>query len=70
MDFSTNINDQVGYVTGLRNEKTGFFFGKSGMSSGVSEVTGILYEVHFEDMSLSSALIKLENLRIAFVLPN
>ena len=61
----------MGYITGLHNEKTGKqFYGKSGMPSDVSEVTGILYEVHFEDTSLSSALVKPENLRIAFVLPN
>jgi hypothetical protein len=71
LDISTKINDQVGYITGLHNEKTGKqLYGKSGMSSDVSEVTGILYEVHFEDTSLSSALVKPENLRIAFVLPN
>lgn len=53
------------------HRKTGKqFYGKSGMSSDVSEVTGILYEVHFEDTSLSSALVKPENLRITFVLPN
>lgn len=44
------------------------FYGKSGMSSDVSEVTGILYEVHVEDTSLSSALVKPENRRIVFVL--
>jgi hypothetical protein len=58
LDISTNKNVKWEYYR-VANEKTGKqFYGKSGMSSDVSEVTGILYEVHFEGTSISSALGK------------